>query len=144
MARRARNYHSAQRTVHSLGSLGTVGLIGSFQTLEQADQNYLGYLDNVKVSCLLEVTVDDNPVGIMYYITNEETFDNGNVICAGACNTAGTIWLPVRRKVGETEHPIPGTTKLYLWGELSDTGAVTHSIVSMVEFWGRLINFEAI
>ena len=123
-----------------MGSAGDQILLGYWISLDP--QVRRGYLNNVRVSGVLNDGDGDNG-GVAYYVTTNSSWADHDIISARAFpGYGGTVNLPVRRTVsGETVDDDTGGV-LYLWGEVTDLTYTTDvELRTIVETWGNFIKF---
>ena len=141
MARR-RSYKQTKVQTKNVGSAGGQILLGTVQKLDpQSSMN--GWLNNIRLSGLLQDTNTYAEGGFIAYLTTDNTWDDSNIITARAGRFADTVNLPAKRTLMQSADQVSGNTgAVHLWIEITDIGIVSEEMRVVVETWGSFIKFE--
>ena len=124
-----------------MGSAGDQILLGTISKVDA--QGPTAYLNNVRLSVLIDDAEDDN-IAFIAYLTTDNAWSDNYVISAAAGFAGGTLNLSAKRYIktnADTDVTILGNTgPIYLWLELSDPTYVEDARY-VAETWGRLLKF---
>ena len=139
----AKLYKQIKVKTDNLGSTGAQVLIGTVTKLDpQASNN--GYLNNIRLSTLLNDHPGGYEGGFMAYLTTDNTWDDSNIISARAGNFADTVNIPAKRTLRQGTDNVQGNMgDVHLWMEITDnTVSADIDMRVVVETWGNFIKFD--
>ena len=127
-----------------LGTSGGQVRIGVVDKLDAQGIN--GYLNNIRLSVLLNDSSAAKDGGFIAYLTTSSTWDDDNIICARAGNYADTVNLPARRSITRNSDGATSNDGLiHLWLEVTDIAVLDATEVRYVaETWGYFIAFSEV
>ena len=145
MAKRRRMYKQTKVKTKSVGSAGGQILLGTVEKIDpQMSAN--GYLNNIRLSCLLnspESIHTHGQGGFIAYLTTDNSWDDSNIITARAGNFADTVNMPAKRTLRQNSDNTLGNMGLvHLWIEITDISITEEDVRVVVETWGSFIKFE--
>ena len=143
--RKNRMYKQTKVRTKAVGSAGDQVLLGTVEKIDpQMSAN--GYLNNIRLSCLLndpESIHSHGSGGFIAYLTTDNSWDDSNIITARAGNFADTVNLPAKRVIRQNSDNVLGNLGLvHLWIEVTDISLTTEEVRTVVETWGSFIKFE--
>ena len=144
MAKKRKMYKLTNVATKDLGDDGGQIRIGVIDKLDAQGIN--GYLNNIRLSVLLNDSSGGYNGGYIAYLTTSSTWSDDNVICARAGNFSDTVNLPARRSITRNSDGATSNDGLiHLWLEVTDIAAVINTDVRYVaETWGYFIAYEEI
>ena len=139
---KSRLYKIVNVATKNMGSSGSQVLLGQIDKLDAQGVN--GYLNNVRVSVLIDEAEQDT-IGFLAYLTTDDAWNDDYVISAGAGGVGKTISLSGKRTIRTNADsigitPLSNDGPVYLWLEISDTVGV-ENIRYVAETWGRFIEY---
>ena len=141
MAKRRRLFKVVNVATKDMGSAGGQILIGKVSKLDAQGIN--GYLNNIRLSVLLNDSVDGEIGGFMAYLTTSSSWDDDYVITARGGSFGDTISLSAKRTIqANSIQATSNTGQVYLWVELTDiTVATDVELRYVAETWGSFIGY---
>ena len=145
MARKRRSlYKTTNVATKNVGSAGGQIHCGTVDKLDAQGIN--GYLNNIRLSVLLNDSVDGEIGGFIAYLTTDDTWNDNYVITARAGSFGDTVNLSAKRTIRQNSDNALGNMGLvHLWIELTDITVSTDvNLRYVAESWGRFIEFTEV
>ena len=125
----------------NLGMGGNAVLCFSIRPID-GDQSPSAYLKSCKVSIQTK-NQNDAPASYMIYASSNDSFDDTDVITAGATpHGGGTVWLNLKRSIKSSDEEVSRSDgPIYILIRASDMANIRDCETNIVlETWGRFLN----
>ena len=124
-----------------MGSAGGQVLIGVVDKIDAQGVN--GFLNNIRLSVLLNDSVDGEIGGFLAYLTTGASWDDDQVITARGGSFGDTVSLSAKRSISQNvAKTMSNQGQIYLWVELTDiTSTVNVDMRYVAETWGSFIAY---
>ena len=144
MAKKMKLYKTTNVATKNLGTSGGQIHVGTIDKLDAQGVN--GYLNNIRVSVLLNDSSGGYNGGFIAYLTTDDTWDDDTIITARAGNFADSVNLVAKRSIQQNNDQVRGNQGLiHLWLEVTDIATVIGTDVRYVaETWGRFIEYTEV
>jgi len=141
MAKKRRMYKTVNVATKDMGSAGGQIRIGEINKIDAQGVN--GYLNNIRLSVLLNDSVDGEIGGFLAYLTTDDSWDDDSVITARGGSFGDTVNLSAKRSIQQNNDQVKGNQGLvHLWVELTDiTTTVDVELRYVAETWGSFIGY---